>query len=57
MTPERKTRIDELITKLKQCQAECDEMRESERDEVTHRLDSAIHNIEEAIYQLEKIEE
>jgi len=72
MTPERKTRIDELVIKLKHCQAECDEMRDEECeqeencadpeyavicDENFYMLTDAIHNIEETIYQLEKIEE
>ena len=47
----------ELITKLKHCQAECDEMMENASDETVDRLENAIHHIEETIYQLEKIEE
>ena len=57
MTPEREAKIDALIARLKHCQAECDEMMENASDATVDRLENAICNTEETIYQLEKITE
>jgi len=44
MTPKRQIRIDELATKLKHCQSECDELYNDE-DGQRHLLQSSRRNI------------